>query len=588
MSSYIAERIKKQRYSTLNVKAVGTRPKFIIGFDSEADTTSDGRPMLFQFSMPNQLEEDTTLIVVPPNTHAGLRIWLEFVEEHCYDPKVEYLIYVWNLTYELTQIFHDIPNKIKRESDFTINEIVVDGELFPWSISVLNFKRQIVEFRKGRVTVKVLDGTGFYKIKLDSAAKMLGLGEKYELSSLSRSTFSRDDLTDLEFLRYARRDAFITRLIGEYIQDQHSAYGVPTTISAPHFASTVFKTQFLKGGIGVPSPDLEQAGLFSYHGGKNGFYLDGPTEFSSIYQYDITSAYPEAMRQLPNVETGKWTRTKGYQVNQHALYCVTLHYFACTYRGMQNHDGSWTRSGIVTDVWITGYELDAILKYGEARVLSCRGFLFNGDSGGALSEYVDKFFGIKKHSTGPERETAKLLLNSLYGKFFQKQPNGTVGVYDFDRNGWIATDPSLDYDYEAGGLYHPPIASLITGYVRAKIHNLEHKYESVMTSTDGLFGTIPPDPTDLGKELGQLTVDRGRLRIWRERLYCFNAEDRPAKYALHGFHSNLPALLEIPLARGEYLYDGQQMITLKMSTRRMNKVAYSAGQFVKLPYLLRI
>jgi hypothetical protein len=588
MATYLADRIKKPKYGTHRANMAIQRPRFIIGFDSEADTTSDGRPMLFQFSMPEQQEENTILRIVPEAPNAGLRVFLQFVNETCNDPHIEYLIYVWNLAYELTQIFHDIPDRVKKQSDFNINHIHIDGKLYPWQVSVLNYKRQIVEFRNNRISVKLLDGTGFYKISLDSAAKMLGLGEKYELSKLERSLFSRNDLEDVEFLRYARRDAYITRLIGEYIQEQHRTYSIPTTISAPHFASTVFKTQFLKGRIGVPSANLEQAGLYSYHGGKNGFYLEGPTEYSSIYQYDITSAYPEAMRQLPDIETGAWTKTRSYQNGKHALYLVTLQYYSCIYHGMQNHDGSRSITGLITDTWITGYELDALVRHGECRILSCHGFLFNGDAGGALSEYVDRFFHVKRYSTGPERETAKLLLNSLYGKFFQKQPIGTVGTYDFDKQGWIATDPTLDYDYEAGGLYNPPIASLITGYVRAKIHDLEHKYESIMTSTDGLFGTVAPDPTDLGKELGQLSVDNGRLRIWRERLYRFDVEGKSPKFALHGFHAGLSDLTEIPLARGEYLYEGRQMITLKMSTRRMNGITYSPGQFVRLPYVLRI
>src|SRR6266702_3697288 len=111
MSNYLADRIKKPRYSMLSTNAVKERYKFIVGFDSEADTTSDGRPMLFQFSRPDQSEEDTDLVILDPTPHAGLRAFLDFIDRYCTDAKVEYLIYVWNLTYELTQIFHDIPNR---------------------------------------------------------------------------------------------------------------------------------------------------------------------------------------------------------------------------------------------------------------------------------------------------------------------------------------------------------------------------------------------------------------------------------------------------------------------------------------------
>lgn len=590
MSNYLADRISKSRY--LRVKHNPDKvqqPKYVIGFDSEADTTSDGRPMLFQFSLPDTTEEQVVILEVPPTKHAGLGVFLDFLDYFCRARDVEFLIYGWNITYELTQLFHDLPDGIKSQSEFRIKKIRrALGKEYGWSIEVFNYKRQIVVFRKGRIKVTLLDGTAFYKIKLDSAAKMLGLGEKYELSSLSRTTFTREDLTNEEFITYAKRDAYITRLIGEYIQEQHKAYGIPTCLSAPHFAATVFKTHFLNKEISIPDMALEQAGLFSYHGGKNGFYLEGATEFPTIYQYDITSAYPEAMKQLPNVESHKWSTANHYIPNEHALYKVTLDYNPCIYRGMQNNVGSWTEAGLVVDQWITGYELDEIINRNEATIVKCSGFLLRGNSGGPLSDFVDRFFRVKRHSTGPERETAKLLLNSLYGKFFQKQPVGTVGTFDLDELRWVNTDPTTDYDYEAGGLYNPPIASLITGYVRSKIHRLEHKYESVMTSTDGLFGLNPPDDSDIGQELGKLTVTKGKLRIWRERLYIFDGEDGKRKFALHGFHAGIADLEQIPLARGEYTYYGQQMITLKMSTKQSRKKKYSPGQFVKLTFTLRI
>jgi hypothetical protein len=590
MSNYLVDRISKGRYLRVKPKKqIESKFKYVIGFDSEADTTSDGRPMLFQFSLPDTTEDQVITYVVPETKHAGLGVFLDFLDYYCRVSDVEYLVYVWNLTYEMTQLFHDLPDNVKGQSEFTIRNISRGfTKKYNWSVEVFNFKRQILVFRKRRIKVTVVDGTAFYKIKLDSAARMLGLGEKYELSSLSRSTFTRDDLEDADFLRYARRDAYITRLIGEYIQNQHSQYGIPTTLSAPHFAATVFKTHFLTKEIGVPDKDIEQAGLFSYHGGKNGFYLDGPMEFPSIYQYDITSAYPEAMKQLPDIENHEWVATNKYVPNAHALYKVTMDYNPCVYRGMQNHEGSWTQGGLVIDQWLTGYELDEIVRRNEATIISTKGFLLHGDAGGPLSEFVDRYFNVKRYSTGPEREVAKLLLNSLYGKFFQKQPIGIVGTFDLDELRWVQSDPDKTYDYEAGGLYNPPIASLITGYVRAKIHRLEHQYESVMTSTDGLFGFNPPNDGDIGKGLGELTVLRGRLRIWRERLYIFDGEDGKRKFALHGFHANTDALEDIPLIRGEYHYLGKQMITLKMSTREERKKKYSPGQFVMLGYTLRI
>lgn len=571
------------------------KPRFVIGFDSEADTSSEGQPMMFQFSLPHTTEDQTQLFVIDPvKRHAGLRVFLNFIDTNCTSRDYAYLIYVWNLTYELTQIFHDLPRDIRAEDHLILRPQTAEGDRnYNWEIDILNVKRQIVRFTKGKnISVMLLDGRAFYNTSLDKGAKMLGLGEKFTLGEgLSRSRFTRDDLTNPEFLMYAKRDAYITRLIGEYISKQHDIYHIPTTISAPHLAATVFKTQFLESDIKPPSPPLEQAGLYSYHGGKNGFYLNGPHEFANIWFYDITSAYPEAMRQLPDIDHSSWKQKKADQLTNfpsHALYQVSGIYHRCKFRGMQDHNGRWTADGPIRDIWITSYELEAMLEHGEIEPASIAGWELIGDTGGALQQYVDRFFRLKQTTTGPERETAKLLLNSLYGKFFQKQPVGSVGTYDLDSRRWVTSNPDADYDYEAGGLYHPAIASLITGFVRARIHRLEHKYDAVMTSTDGLFGFSPPDPKDVGNGLGQLKVIPGRLRIWRERLYIFDGNDGERKYALHGFRGSVEELSQIPLAKGTYRYNGKQMITLKMANLSHRDKTYAPGTFVVLPYDINI
>ena len=590
MSIHQASRINKRKHSIKPRPAAEPINKVVIGFDSEADTETDGRPMMFQFSMPYTTEEEVLLYEVPLRRNAGIRTFIEFIHFHCTEPSTLYLIYVWNLQYELTQLFHDLPEKVIHKNEFTIKQFHTVDPMYtyPWRCHVVNDKRQLVTFRKGNINVRLLDGMAFYKTSLDNAARMLNVGRKQELAKLDRSTFSRRDITDPDFIGYAKRDAYITRLIGEYIQTQHDFYQVKTTISAPHFASSIFKTQFLKTGVAAPSSQLEQAGLSSYHGGKNGFYLKGPSFFPHVYQYDITSAYPEAMKQLPDIEKATWTHVDEYIPHIHGLYKISGTLHSCKYGSVQDHDGSWLDSGNLSDLWITSYELDEAISKGEVQLTRASGYRMDGPDGGALAAYVDKFFLIKRNAKGPEREWAKLLLNSLYGKFFQKQGLGAVGTLDIDKQQWVESDPSRPYDYEAGGLYHPPIASLITGFVRAKIHRLEHRYESVMTSTDGFFGLQPPLDSDKSTDLGGLTCTTGSLGIWRERLYIFDGDDGQRKYALHGFHGKVSDLESIPLAKGTYTYEGTQMITLKMSTQDIRDNSYSPGQFAKLTFTLEL
>jgi hypothetical protein len=586
VSEYNASRIKKPKHFRMKpLNPENSRERYVIGFDSEADTSSQGKPMLFQFSLPDTEEDDTLLYVVPEDVeHAGLRVFLDFLDTYCTEREYAYLIYVWNLAYELTQIFHDMPYDVRASE-----HAIITTDRHPWKIEMMNVKRQILRFTNSRISVTVLDGRAFYMTSLDKGAKMLGLGEKYASKSIDRSMFTRADLDDPEFIKYSKRDAYITRRIGEFIALQHDIWEIPTTVSAPHLAATVFKTKFLGGELMMPSPDLEQAGLYSYHGGKNGFYLDGPQDFPDIWQYDITSAYPEAMRFLPDIDKSRWKYVGEYRRGSHALYYVYGRHHRCLYRSVQSHAGSWLDGGSLDGVWITSYELDSILDHGELELEYVEGYEMTGPEGGALRDYVDHFFKIKQTAKGPERETAKLMLNSLYGKFFQKQPVGTVGMFDIDTADWVRTDENSDFDWEAGGLYHPPIASLITGFVRARIHNLEHKYQAVMTSTDGFFGFVPPDPADIGVDLGDLKAVRGRLRIWRERLYIFDGIDGERKYALHGFRGTVHELENlIPLQKGSYRYMGKQMITLKMANSSHGGEMFAPGTFVSLPYVINI
>lgn len=617
MSDYIAERIEKPKsFQIAPLKSGrGKRETFVIGFDSEADTRT-GRPMLLQFAMPHQTEDEVWTIEVPENEeNAAMRIFLQLVGEYCTRKDTEYLIYGWNLAYEFTQLLHDIDTEAKTFGEFSMDIVDRATKTRPFNLRVFNDKRHLMTITHlgTKRQIRLLDGMSYFKTSLDNAAKMLGIGEKYKsISALAictrcgqpdpitdrfcRRCTTRDDLTDADFLRYSRMDAFITRGIGEYIRRMHDEYDVSTCISAPHFASKVFKRRYLRRRIEPVETNLEQAGLWSYHGGKNGFYLPGPALIEDCYQYDITSAYPEAMRQLPNIETANWVPVDDWKPGRHAIYRVTLAYRRCAYRGMQSFDGKWPESG-THEVYVTSYELDAMLANGECDIIKIAGWRMLGLPGGPLMEYVDEFFDLKARSEGPVRETAKLFLNSLYGKFFQKVALGRVGwlnlgnIYDPEDTTaeWITTDPDVVFDWRAGGLYHPPIASLITGYVRARIHHLEHKYESLMTSTDGIFGMVEPDSSDLGKHLGGLTVKRGALRIWRERLYAFRPHDgSEPKWAAHGFRAGLSELERIPLARGTYEYIGRQMVTLKLSNIGLNGERYEPGRFVDLPFSVAI
>lgn len=598
MSTYDEARIEKPRHFEISPlrRGRGNRRVEVIGFDSEQDTRT-AAPMLFQFSREGDESAVELITISEHEPHAALHEFMRYVHRTCTRKDTEYVIFGFNLKYEFTQILGDLPSDLISldEYEFKYESRDVSGNLlWTYTARVMNERRYgiVLVNEATHRRVKLIDASAFWdKISLDKCAEMLGIGRKIQVDT---KKFTRKDLTSAHFLSYARQDAWLTRRIGEYVMELHDTYDVPTCITAPHFAARVFRRHFLNVTIPNPDPDLEQAGLWAYHGGKNGYYLDGPKHLSNVYAYDITSAYPEAMKALPNVETASWEWTNGYTPGVAALWCVTMNYKRCKYRAIMKHANEWHDSGYVESAWTTSYELDGAIARGEVEILQCDGWIMNGEPGGPLSAYVDRFFEMKRTATGAARNAAKLFLNSLYGKFFQKVALGIVGYYDaetLDELGkvrYVETDPTATFDYQAGGLYHPPIAALITGFVRAKMHTLEHRYDAVMTSTDGFFARHKPDPADIGTDLGMLTVEKGDLSIWRERLYDFRPANiaSKAKYALHGFRGSIDELRRIPLTVGAYSYRAQQVITNKLSLKAFRGVRFRPGTFAELQFTL--
>jgi hypothetical protein len=582
MSDYTAARIEKPthfRISPLKANR-GKRDTYVIGFDSEAE---HGKPFLFQFAHPNGTVD---LITVPDKKWGGLYAFFDYLDRFCATSAIkntEYIVFGFNLGYEWTQLFRDLSFDTRNADEFEITLTLPSTSTI--IIRATNNRRYwlTAEFGKTKRRVKLIDAYAFVTSSLDVAGQMLGLGRKLKKPKI----FSRSSLTDPQFIKYAKQDAVLTQRLGEYIIGLHKQFNITTSISAPHYACKVFRKAFLKTEIPLPEIELEQLGLWAYHGGKNGFYLDKPAIIQNVWYIDIRSAYPEAMAQLPNIEKATWRKCSNYIANTHSIWTIKAVNNNCKYHSLQQHNGRWITEHGIIETTTTGYEIDAAIASGDITLIEATGYILDGPSGGPFVEYVEHFYNMKRFANSPgEKTLAKLALNSLYGKLFQKIPMGNVGIINVLTGEAITTDPMEQFDWRAGGLYHPPLAALVTGFVRAKIHRLEHKYNSIATSTDGIFAYTKPDENEIGERLGQLDAQVGKLKILRERDYYFKpADNNKPKYAFHGFRGTKAQFQRIPLkANISFHYTATQMVTLRMSRVQLNGVKYEPGMFVEMPY----
>jgi hypothetical protein len=101
-----------------------------------------------------------------------------------------------------------------------------------------------------------------------------------------------------------------------------------------------------------------------------------------------------------------------------------------------------------------------------------------------FKEYVNHFYNIKKTSQGAKREIAKLMLNSLYGKFGQRRTITTYKLIDYSKKELpsviLGTGSGLDFypteQYNGYAPYlHSEIAAIITSNARLELYNLIEK-----------------------------------------------------------------------------------------------------------------
>jgi DNA polymerase type B, organellar and viral. len=173
-----------------------------------------------------------------------------------------------------------------------------------------------------------------------------------------------------------------------------------------------------KDRIELPPMDVINASLLSYHGGKNGLYVDGGF-YENVSEIDLNSAYPYAMKCLPSFLKGEYRQVNKYMGNKYVgIYCVSGK-LKCPYNIFFNHEFKPIENGDVRDIWITSYELEEALKYKEFDMVKCFGYIWiPDDDRNPLGEYVDYFYKKKQETpkTNSMYHFYKLALNSLYGK----------------------------------------------------------------------------------------------------------------------------------------------------------------------------
>lgn len=181
--------------------------------------------------------------------------------------------------------------------------------------SKCNFAK--IYFSKNK-TLNIIDSFAFFKSSLSKLSYDLNLDHK-------KDNIWNENMNKEELKKYLINDIYTQYDLAKIIIDFHKKYNVRICVSIAQLASRIFRHKFLKkDDLLTFIPDFMIDGCqLSYHGGKNNYYLDKVTKLKNVYEYDIVSAYPYAMTQIPNFNHCKYEQFTGYHKDYIGVYCIT-------------------------------------------------------------------------------------------------------------------------------------------------------------------------------------------------------------------------------------------------------------------------
>jgi hypothetical protein len=337
---------------------------------------------------------------------------------------------------------------------------------------------------------------------------------------------------------------------------------IHTPLTLPALAMRIYKTHFMPENtiyqiLGNVEKDIRE----SYTGGAVDVYIPHnrigdfftakavKSFFIKLYYYDVNSLYPYVMAFF-DMPIGKPISFTGdirkYEPNAYGFfYCkiTSPEYLEhpILQRRIKTAEGLRTIAGLGTWTgWISSLEMDNALKYGYTFEI-LNGYQFN--KGNIFKDYVLKMYELRQQyiKGHPMNLIAKLLMNSLYGKFGMRLEMTKVDIYDvstegaqdsfnkmlldigesihdyirIDDNYIIIRDALIDLKYDSDqDMYHGQdvniaIASAITAGARAYMSIFKNSlaFNLYYSDTDSVVidKTLPEKV--VGGALGQLKLE---------------------------------------------------------------------------------
>lgn len=294
-----------------------------------------------------------------------------------------------------------------------------------------------------------------------------------------------------KIIKYCMKDAALCRRLGHII-----VKGVNSFVNTRNFNSsaTISEYYFRSNGVGVPkvAPSVFSEFMRPYYGGRFESFKKGFLKNVSIY--DIKSAYPHAMCSMPILSKNPIIKNS-YSLHDEALYGtykISVEIPEDVYISpLQVRDNLlYFPVGKYQEYYTDKLTLTKLLNDGYNVKLHSAMEVYDDKASHILHNLILKLFAIKEDKKNqPEvvRLAAKIILNSLYGKFIQLVDDaGLELIRELEELDSLSPADLFNISnryykrvhtnvFKTGKLFAPYYASYITAHTRNYLLNTAEK-----------------------------------------------------------------------------------------------------------------
>jgi DNA polymerase elongation subunit (family B) len=427
---------------------------------------------------------------------------LKFLTQRKYSKTLNFF---WNVDFDFMAIIKHLPQTLIPIL-YELKAITFDDYFIRW------LPKKGFEIRKNKQIYRYFDLYQFYHMSLNSASIKYLNDRKEEIDIKNVEDYFSDPKKKIVLLKYCMKDAVLTARLGSLLQSKLNQLGID--FSKPYSCGYIAMHYFYRDRPlhRFLKQEWELYAFLSYFGGR--FEVIKRGYFDKVYQYDINSAYPYALTKLIDVRNGFWIKSRdipdffyyGFlkvQVNEYEHDILSPLPF-------RRKDGLVYFPNIqYPDIWYLAYpEFELAQKMGvEMDILD--GWFFLPKRFDYLFADIKRLYEARKEAKKNDKAmdlTLKLIMNSLYGKFAERESKIKTKLIPFDGAQSVSIGDQTIYFKEidmAGTLFNPVYASYITSLTRkllleSCINNLDHV---LMFATDSILTDKPilQESDELGK-----------------------------------------------------------------------------------------